>query len=402
MGFVIRCAVFLTLILSGPVQAQGLFSPVVTVNEAAITGYEIDQRIKLLTAFRTSGDLNRIAVDQLIEDRLKQQELGRAGARLDDAVLQQALDDFASRANLDYTGFVAALAEEGVAEQTIRDFVAIGTAWRELIRARYLARTQVTEAEVDRAIGQASGAGSGIQVLVSEIILAAPPEQLAAATAIAEEITSLTTAEAFSDYATRYSALASRDNGGRLDWLPITNFPAAIRGVILSLKPGEVTTPIPIDNGIALFQLRAAREMTQTVAAPSAIDYAIYYIPGGRSPEALATAARVTAETDSCDDLYGTNYGQPPERLARQTQAPADIPHDIALELARLDAGETSTGLVTPDGQTLMLVMMCGRTAAAATAVDREEVRNQIRGARLAGFADALLADLMAAATIIR
>lgn len=402
MGFLIRCAVFLTLTLPGVSYAQGLFSPVVTVNEAAITGYEIDQRIRLLTAFRTSGDLNRIAVDQLIEDRLKQQELGRAGASLSDEVFKRALDDFAARANLDYDGFVAALAEEGVDEATFREFVAIGTAWRELIRLRYLSRTQVTEAEIDRAIGQASGAGSGIQVLVSEIILAAPPEQLAAATAIAEEITALTTAEAFSDYATRYSALASRNNGGRLDWLPITNFPAAIRGVILSLKPGEVTVPIPIENGIALFQLRAAREMAQTIPGPAAIDYAVYYIPGGRSEEALASAARITAETDGCDDLYGTNYGQPPERLERLTQSTADIPRDIALELARLDAGETSTALTTSDGSMLKLVMMCGRTASTDGTVDREEVRNTLRGARLAGYADALMADLMAAATITR
>jgi hypothetical protein len=44
--------------------------------------------------------------------------------------------------------------------------------------------------------------------------------------------------------------------------------------------------------------------------------------------------------------------------------------------------------------------MLCGRTADATASTDRAEIGNQLRSARLAGLADALLEDLRAAAVI--
>ena len=86
-------ALLLTLILMlpGAVQAQGLFSPVLTVNDAAITGFEIAQRRKLLELFRTPGNLDELAVEQLIEDRLKAQELDRQGLQITDEGLASAM-----------------------------------------------------------------------------------------------------------------------------------------------------------------------------------------------------------------------------------------------------------------------------------------------------------------------
>ena len=44
--------------------AQGQFSPAITVNDSAISGYELDQRAKLLTLFRTPGNAVDLARDQ--------------------------------------------------------------------------------------------------------------------------------------------------------------------------------------------------------------------------------------------------------------------------------------------------------------------------------------------------
>ena len=65
------------LLLVRPAVAQDLFSPVIVVNDRAVTGFELDQRQRLLQLFGTPGDLSREARTQLVEDRLKQQELDR-------------------------------------------------------------------------------------------------------------------------------------------------------------------------------------------------------------------------------------------------------------------------------------------------------------------------------------
>ena len=388
-------ALLLTLILMlpGAVQAQGLFSPVLTVNDAAITGFEIAQRRKLLELFRTPGNLDELAVEQLIEDRLKAQELDRQGLQITDEGLASAMEDFASRANLTLEQFITVLNQNDVDQTTLRDFVKVGVSWRDYVRSRFGNQTEVTEAEVDAALGQAGAGDSGIEVLLTEIIIPAPPPQAAAALATATRISQLTSTAAFEAEARRVSALPSRTNGGRLDWLPISNYPAPLRPVILALAPGEVTAPIQITNGVALFQLRAVREAAVPAVAPATIDYAAYVVAD------QATAVAVKNRIDTCDDLYGLAQGQPADVLDRQTLPPDQIAQDLALELAKLDVDEVSTAVTRADA--VLVLMLCSRTPATAGEVDRDAIRNQLRSQRLEGYSNGLLADLKAAATIV-
>lgn len=391
-------ATCLALVLPSLAAAQ--FSPAIQVNDRVITQFEITQQVEMLRVFRTPGDLEELAREQLIEDRLKLQALADAGLSLSDESLVAAMEEFAGRANLELDQFLTLLAQSGVSEETLRDFVRVNVSWRDFIRSRFADRAQVSEAEIDQALGQGADASSGIEVLLTEIIIAAPPPQAAAAQATAERISRLTSTAAFEAEARRVSALPSRTRGGRLGWLPITNYPAGLRGILLDLAPGEVTAPIPITNGIAIFQLRGIREVPQPRAEPAAIEYAALYIEGGLSDRALREAARIDAQVDTCDDLYGVARNLPEEQLERDVLPPSDIPQDVAMELAKLDPGETSYALTRADGETLVFLMLCGRTASLEDGQDRDTIRNQLRGQRLTTFADALLADLRAAANI--
>lgn len=373
-------------------MAQGQFSPVITVNDAAITGYELDQRQRLLTLFRTPGDVAQLAREQLIEESLKQQELDRRGVTLPPESLASEVEAFALRGGLSTEEFLQVLNRGGVAPTTLEQFVRVGVTWRDYIRQRYGAQAQITDAEVERAANQQSGSADALEVLLTEIIIPAPPPRAAEANAIAEQISQSRSQAEFEAAARRYSALPSRSNGGRLGWLPLSNYPPALQGLISGLAVGEVTPPIPIPNGVALFQSRGIREVRQPRAQPTSVDYATYAV-GGDAAAAQAVALRL----DTCDDLYGVAKGQPEGVLTRQTVPPAQIPQDVALQLARLDRNETSVGL--RQGNATILVMMCGRTYGDAAA-DPEALRGQLQSQRLEGFANALLADLRAAATI--
>ncbi len=385
--------------LATAATGQGLFSPAITVNDQIITRFELEQRAQLMRLLRAPGDPMTLAREALIEDRLKQQAVKDAGMTVTTEDIEAGMDELASRTSLSTQEFIAALEEGGVAVQTLRDFAEVNVAWRDLVRARFLSQARPTATEIDRAMG--SRGGGGVRVLLSEIIIPVTPQTADQVDDLARQIAQIKGYDAFSQAASQYSAAQTRDNGGRMNWLELNALPPGLRPLILELTPGEVTDPIALPEAVALFQMRGIQE--SAVAAPrySAIDYAAYYIPGGRSPEALAAAAQVAQQVDTCDDLYGLNKGRPPERLERISQKPGAIPRDIATELAKLDDGEISTALTRSGGRTLVFLMLCGRTAELNQDASREDVANALISQRLTAFAQSYLDQLQADAVII-
>lgn len=430
----------LALLLAVPAAAQqSPFAPRVLVNGSAVTHYEVEQRRAFLQLLRAPGDLDEAAVQALIEDRLRMQEAEKLGIELSERQIMAGMEEFASRANLTVEQFVEAIGAGGVAPETFRDFVHAGLAWREVVRARFAGSVTISEAEIDRALSTASQRGAGTRVLISEMIIPAPPQSAEAAQALAARLSATLGGEgAFAAAARQHSASGTAGRGGRLDWIPLANLPPQLRPLILGLAPGQVSPPVPLPNAVGLFLLRAIDEGGPVTEADATLDYAQFLIPGGRSAAALEEAARIRAKVDACNDLYAVAKGLPPERLTRETRRLSEIPSDIALELARLDANESSTALTR--GDALVFLMLCSRrampamdaglgvapppsaepepapdatteptTEAAAGApasglgeapLGRNAIRNQLSNERLGALSDSYLADLQANAII--
>ncbi|MDA9223643.1 peptidylprolyl isomerase [Tateyamaria sp.] len=386
------------------VFAQSPFEKVAQVNGSIITQFELDQRILFLQLLGSPASSNSDVLDELIKDRLRQQITKKFDVFLSEEALQQGLTDFAARAELSSEDFIQQLKVDGVARQTFRDFVTVSLVWRDYIRARYGNSIDITDDQVDRAV-QSVSSNTGIDVLVSEIIIPTSPDIASEVLEVAEEIMSSNSTTEFSEYATRYSATASREDGGRLDWVPLTDLPPQLRPILLSLAPGEITNPLPIPDAIALFQLRDIRERSVPAIRYSSIDYAVYLIGGGRSSEALRRAQKVKASIDRCDDLYGVAQNEPQANLKRENLSQSKIPRDIALELSKLDKNEVSTALTRSNGSTLVFLMLCGRTPALSQSEDdkatREAVAAQLLNTRLSALSNTLLDELQADADIV-
>ncbi|MDF0600886.1 peptidylprolyl isomerase [Psychromarinibacter sp. C21-152] len=405
----ILCAALALIALPAawPAQAQGnLFAPVVKVNDRVVTQYEVNQRARFYEVLNAPGDPVEQAMKTLVNERLQLDAAERLGVEATEEEIEAGLDEFAARANLSGEEFVARIGEAGVAPETIRDFVRAGVLWRGVVRAKFGPRAQVTESEIDRAIALASQTGeetgpSGVRVLLSEIFLPTnSPENEARAQQIAPQIARIDTIEEFAAAARRYSAAPSREQGGRQGWIDLNNLPSEIRGQVVGLAPGDVVGPIQVPNALAFFQLRALEETGAPAENAVAIEFARFFIPGGRTEKALAEARRIEAEVDTCDDLYGIAKGLPEERLMRDTLPVDQIAGDIAIELAKLDQGEVSTALTTADAQTLVFLMLCGRTMALEAEIDRDQIRQQLINQRLASYASGYLAELRADAYI--
>ena len=381
--------------LQSAAQAQGLFDPVISVNRAAINAYELEQRERFLEILQRSSGMAQQARDSLIEDRLKMAAADRAGIKLGGAELLSAMDDFAANANLELEQLLETLAQSGVDEQTYRDFIMVGVTWRELIRARFAARSAPSEAEIDRALASA-GAQGGVKVLLTEIVLpAGSAEELNNARQTAERLGRISSTADFSEQARRLSVAQSRVNGGRLEWANLSDLPDGLRPIIFGLRPGQITTPLEVQNAIVLFQLRDVAENTAQSPEISAIEYA--HLKG---PADAVKAA--TQMADTCDDFYGAAKDNPSLTLTIRSESPDQMSQDLSLRLMGLDKNEIDEmPAAAAAGDHAEIVMLCARVYAALEDVSRGQVANNLRSARITSLADGFLAELRASADIV-
>ena len=391
---------------SAPALAQGgQFAAQVFVNDSAITDFELQQRRLFLTLLNAPPEMIEGALDALIDDRLRADAAKSMGMEATAEQVTAGMEEFAARANLTAEQFVGELQKAGVSAETFRDFVAAGIVWRDVVRARFVGRSRVTDAEVETAITE-QGFGDeipqGPRVLLSEIIIRRAPEEDARARLLAERVATLATTEASFDTAARqYSTAATRDEGGQLDWMALNSLPDQVRGRVAALSPGQISAPVQVSPGAyAMFLLHERADAPQPLpAGVEALEYAQILLPGGRSEAALAEAAKIRARVDSCDDLYGLASGVSADRLLVQTQPSSALPADLRAELSRLDPGEMSTSLTR--GDALMVLMLCSRGPLLDTkTVPRDQVRARLQNERLVAFAEAYMAELRAGASI--
>ena len=379
--------------LNSAALAQGLFDPVISVNRAAITAYELEQRERFLEILQRSSGMAQRARDSLIEDRLKMAAADRASIKLSAAQVTKAMEDFAGNANLDLDQLLATLAQSGVDAQTYRDFIKVGVTWRELVRARFAARSAPNEAEIDRALASAEAQG-GVKVLLTEIVLpAGSAEELNRARQTAERLGRITSTADFSEQARRLSVAQSPLNDGRLEWANLSDLPDGLRPIISGLRPGQITKPLEVTNAIVLFQLRDVAETTAQSPEVAAIEYARLSGPA----EAVQTAVQMA---DTCDDFYGAVKADPSLSFKIHSESPDQISQALSLRLMGLDKNEFDA-MPTVEGNQAEIVMLCARIYAALEDVSRGQVADNLRSARISSLADGFLAELRASADIV-
>lgn len=386
-------AVLVSLALGAPVLAQDLFAPRIYVNDRVISNYEVEQRALFLRVLRAPGNPEEEALKALIEDRLRQTEAERLGLKVTEKDITAGMTEFAGRANLTVDQFAAELGKAGIAPETFRDFVAAGVLWRQVVRAKFLGQVPISENDVDRAL-EAATRPKALQVLVSELVIPAPPGEESAAMARAQELSdSLSGEAAFAAAARKYSAAPTAGAGGRLDWLPLANLPPAIGQKVLALDPGGVSDPVAVPGAVVLFLLRDVAVDQTAEPISVSVDWVEFLVP-----DDAAEIARLRGKADDCAMLMGEAKDLPEDRMTRTTAAMGEVPGDVALELAKLDPNEISVAL-TRGGYRRML-MLCGRAPVLEPMPTRDQVREQVINQKLEGMAEGYMEELRSAAII--
>jgi|GEM_PF-2112641 len=403
-------AIVMATTAPAPVLAQD-FSPAVVVNDQIITGYDIDQRRRLLAA-AGGGDVSREdAADELINDLLRLQAASRAGIDPTKADIDAGFADLSRSQGRDPAAMRQYFRSQGISDRHLDNQVKAEVAWRELIPRTYMPRIRVSDAEIDEMRDTTSAAApTEPEFLISEIRLpvGAGGQQAALAEAAAIVRQLQTGSTSFGDLARQRSSSETAPTGGDAGWVGLSTMSPAMRQVVSVMTKDRVSAPFVDGNEVAIIGVRD----TRVPAGAAATRYRISQLVVGAAPDVAPSIAQQamqqariakTRVTDcaSVEALKGEYLSISGEV---GTLSPDEMPAAVRNAVLTMPVGGITDPIRSNDG--FHIIVLCdkvgGEAAAPTAGADEGQIRQRLTGTKLNRYAVSLLRKLRREAVIER
>ena len=373
--------------------AKDTFSPAIKVDEMIITQYEIDQRELFFELLKFPGNHKKEAKKSLIDDRLKLKASEKFSVQVTPAALNFEMEMFAKRANLTVDQFAKRLKKAGVDKVTWENYMQIPILWFETVNRRFA--SEISSSMLNKSIENQLTTGTEIQVLLTEIIIPVQVGFEEEANKRIEELRELKSLEKFSEAAFKYSVASTRELGGKIKWQNLSKLPSVVRPLIAGLSKGEVSEPLPIAGGLAIFQLRDLRESGYKKSKSKFVDYVEFKFKKSHKLEKL-----LISNVMMCDDLYSFLKDAKQAELIRNNVKENSLSKNLKNILSQLDENEFI--FQNGDDITSDLVMVCGRSEKENLSKnDINNISRSLANKRLLSLANSYLENLRQEARIV-
>lgn len=389
-----------------PVLSQSVVGRIVaSVNDDAITDYDLEGRIRLIAASSNTPittenrqRLAQIALRELIDERIKLQEAKRLGINASDKEVGAAIQTIERNNKMPPGGLLQELTQNNVPVEALINQVKATLAWRKVLRRRVLPQVRVATNEVDDALSRIRDAGGGFVARVSEIVLpaATPEDQQAAEQRAAAILEQLSSGAKFENLASQYSRAPTAAVGGDMGEVQSGQLAPTLDAALTALQPGEVSQPILSDNAIHILKLRSRQGVETGDSREAVITLARLFLPVPEGSDATALGESALAAVkglDSCDafDAAAARLGprQPPRIVDARV---GDMPEEIRESINVLKAGEQSEVLEIANG--IAIFMLCRRTESGDGLPDATRVAEALQQQRATRRAERYLRDL--------
>ncbi|MEY3713996.1 MAG: hypothetical protein RL321_1616 [Pseudomonadota bacterium] len=249
------------------------------VNDGVVLRSELEEQMSLVSErLKAQGlemppadVLRQQVLERLILQELQIQRAQRAGIRVNDENLNQALAEVAQRNNISLAQLPAALASQGVDYGAYRETVRREMTIQVLQQRDVIQRINVSPRELEQFLEKQKSRPSELnEYNLSHILVAVPqeatPQQLEEATRRAEDVVQRARqGEDFARLAVAYSNSQTALEGGALGWRRGPEIPTVLADLVVGLKPGEISAPLRTPSGYHIVRLNEVRGADQQV-----------------------------------------------------------------------------------------------------------------------------------------
>jgi len=278
--FLRTCQVALLALIATGAQAQTreasssgvlLDRVAATVNEGVVLQSELEEQMIVISErlreqkleMPPQNVLRRQVLDRLVLQELQMQRANRAGIKVSDETLNNALKDVADRNGIRLADLPTALAAQGIDYAGFREQMRRELAMQILRQRDVIARINVSPREIEQFLERQKRLPSeNIVYDVSHILIAVPqaatPEELDEAGRKADEVfLKAASGQDFARLAVQYSNAQTALEGGSLGKRKGSELPTFVGEQIAGMKAGDVTHPIRTPSGFHLLKLNA-------------------------------------------------------------------------------------------------------------------------------------------------
>jgi peptidyl-prolyl cis-trans isomerase SurA len=252
---------------------QSLDRMVAIVNNDTITGSELEYQTSLLllrlkqneNELPPMAEFKKQILERMIIENIQLQIASESGIDIDEATLNQTLEEIASRDGMPLSQMSEFIEEQGIPFTYFRE-----TVKKELILSRLQQREigqhiSVSKTDVEHFLNSPQGQDkTGYEYRIGHILIALPntpsPEEIESAKKEAEELKKqLRSGASFKTLAMSKSAGPQALNGGDLGWKKGTELPSLFAKQVLSMGVNEIYGPIRNTSGFHLIKLLEKR-----------------------------------------------------------------------------------------------------------------------------------------------
>lgn len=267
----------LALASGAPTAALAQTKIEVIINDEAITSYDVAQRARLLqlTTRKSAGAARKLAIDELIDERIKMQEAKRLGISVSDAQVEEAYATIAARTKMTPAKLSEALSRSGVKPSSLKERIRSEVAWGEVVRMRFRRAINVSEQDIVAALQKKEddGAQTTTQYTLTQLIFVVPKnasnglktKRRQEADALRGRFTSCQESMAL---ASEYSEVVVKGVGIRL----APELPPALQNAVADVDVGRLSKPLTTENGVELYAVCDKREIKSDAGARNEIE----------------------------------------------------------------------------------------------------------------------------------
>ncbi len=387
------------------------------VNDEIISTYDLGQRVRLLlvtTGVRPTAQnmpqIEQEALSGLIDERLEVQEIRKQEKEqkfdilATDAEVNDNLARIAQGNNTTADKLLHALASAGVGPQTLKEQLRAQISWAHWIQGRYGGRRmKIGEDQINEVLRQVETQAEQPQYQIAEIFIDANRVggQDAAMNGATQLAAQLQQGAPFSAVARQFSAASTAANGGDAGWLSAAEMRADLRPVVAQMRVGQLSQPIPVDNGVYILFLRGKRSGAgeQMVSLKQAAVSLASDAPDATVAAAQEKLMALKAKIKGCDSME-TQAGKVEGVVAGDLGEAnlKDLRPSFRDAAEKMAVDQVSDPIRTEAG--LHLIAVCGKRRSGAAIPTRADVEGRLEDSQLSLIEKRYLRDLKNSATI--